>query len=170
MLPNLTIRSERPADIPVISAITREAFRTHPHSHQTEEFIIQALRKAGALAVSLVAEVDAEVVGHVTFARVEISDGTSDWYGLGPIAVKPERQGSGIGRALIENGLEALWQLGARGCVLVGEPALYERFGFRNRKGLVLDSVPQEYFLALPFGDEIPAGRVSCHEAFDATG
>lgn len=168
MLPNVVIRPERPSDIDAIAEVTREAFLTHPHSNHAEQFIIDALRKAKALAVSLVAEVEMEIVGHAAFTRVTISDGSEDWYTLGPLSVKRAFQRNGIGQALVRNGLAALSELGARGCVLVGEPEYYGRFGFRNRAELVFAGLPQEYFLALPFGEELPVGEVTCHEAFYA--
>ena len=163
----MIIRNERGADIEAIAAITKAAFATEPHSHQTEQFIIAALRAAGALSVSLVAEADGRVVGHVAFSRVEISDGTTGWYGLGPVSVTPELQRRGIGSALIRAGLAALQKLGARGCALVGNPAYYERFGFRQSMELKLDGVPPENFLVLRLADEDQAhGQMTFHKAF----
>jgi putative acetyltransferase len=168
MLPNVVIRPERASDVEAIAEITREAFVGHPHTNHKEQLIINALREAKALAVSLVAELEAKVVGQATFARVTISDGARDWYGLGPLSVKPGFQRMGIGQALVRKGLEALRELGGRGCVVVGEANFYERFGFRNRPGLVFAGLPQEYFLAVPFGEELPAGEVTCHPVFYA--
>lgn len=167
---NLTIRAERPTDVAVIAEITQEAFRSHPHSSHTEHFIIDALRSSDVLSISLVAELNGQVVGHIAFSPVKVGDGSQDWYGLGPIAVKPEFQGQGVGRVLIENGLVALKKLGAQGCVLLGEPEFYEQFGFRNSKELVLEGVRQEYFLSLPFGEKLARGQVTYHEAFKAQG
>jgi putative acetyltransferase len=163
----MIIRTERESDFEPIAAITKAAFATEPHSQQTEQFIIAALRAAGALCVSLVAEEDSRIVGHVAFSRVEISDGTPDWYGLGPVSVTPELQRRGIGSALIRAGLAALQNLGARGCALVGDPAYYRRFGFRQGVALTLDGVPPENFLILPLVDGPEArGRVVFHDAF----
>lgn len=170
MPPHTTIRAERPADVAAIAEITREAFRSQPYSSHTEHFIINALRSSNALSISLVAERDGQVVGHIAFSPVKVSDGSQGWYGLGPVAVMPEFQGQGIGRALVERGLAALQEFGARGCILLGEPAFYGRFGFRNNKELVLKGVPQDYFLALAFGEEVVRGQVTYHEAFDARG
>lgn len=162
----VSIRTETASDAAAIAAVTAVAFRNHPFSDQSETRILEALRADGALALSLVAEVDRQVVGHVAFSLVSISDRTSDWYGLGPVSVLPAFQGQGIGRALIEQGLEKLQQLGAKGCVLLGEPELYQRFGFLNRSGLILAGVPQAYFLARSFDAQIPAGVVQYHPAF----
>jgi putative acetyltransferase len=166
----MIIRRETPADITAITDVTVAAFRNHPFSHQTEHFIVNALRAANALAVSLVAEVDGQVVGHIAFSPVAVSDGARSWYGLGPVSVSPERQRRGIGKALILDGLSSLRALGACGCALVGDPGYYARFGFRNSPELRYEGVPQEYFLVLPFGGEIPRGIVVYHDAFMATG
>lgn len=170
MEPEMIIRNETESDIEAISGITRAAFVDNVYSEQTEEFIVIALRAAGALAVSLVAEVDGKVVGHVAFSPVTISDGSSGWYGLGPVSVLPDYQKQGIGGSLIRRGIALLEESGARGCVLVGEPDYYERFGFKNAADLMLENVPQEKFLALPFGEQRAQGVVLFHEGFSATG
>jgi putative acetyltransferase len=166
---NLLIRNETAADIAGLSKVTEAAFRNHPHSRQTEQFIIHALRKANALTVSLVAENDGKVVGHIAFSPVTVSDGISGWYGLGPVSVLPELQRQGIGKALIRAGLARLRAAGANGCMLVGDPAYYERFGFRNFPELIHEGIPQQYFLALPFGNNVPCGTATFHNAFTAT-
>jgi putative acetyltransferase len=84
--------------------------------------------------------------------------------------VHPSVQKQGIGRALIEHGLSLLRTHGAAGCVLLGEPRFYSRFGFANHQGLVLPGVPQEFFLALSFGSCFPQGEVTYHTAFSAEG
>ena len=165
----IRVRPERPEDIPAITRVTELAFRAHPHSQQTEHFVILALRQAGALAVSLVAERDGEIVGHVAFSPVRISDGSAHWYGLGPVAVLPERQGDGIGTALIEQGLSTLRARGAAGCVVLGEPGYYGRFGFEARADCVYEGVPPAYFQSLTLGASPAAGRVTYHDAFGAT-
>jgi putative acetyltransferase len=164
------IRSETSADVGAIAEVTVAAFKTLVISNQTEHFIIAALRAAKALAISLVAEVDGRVVGHIAFSPVTISDGSSDWYGLGPVSVLPEYQRRGIGSALIQEGLSRLKKLGARGCCLVGHPGYYGRFGFRNIQGLVIEGVPEEVFFALSFDGHIPQGSVEFHEGFKADG
>lgn len=166
----MIIREETGSDVDAIGEVTIAAFRDHPHSRRTEQFIVQRLRADNALTVSLVAEADGLVVGHVAFSPVEMSDGTSGWYGLGPVSVSPGYQRQGIGRGLISEGLSRLKALGARGCVLVGDPGYYGRFGFRNHPALTLEGVPQEVFLALPFDGHVPQGRATFHEAFLATG
>lgn len=166
----MIIRNETAADIEAISEVTIAAFKILELSSHTEQFIIQALRRAEALSISLVAEIDGQVVGHVAFSPVTISDGTAGWYGLGPVSVLPERQLQGIGKALIDKGLALLKESGGKGCVLVGHPEYYRRFGFRNIPELVYEGIPQEYFFALPFTGDIPRGVVVFHQGFQARG
>ncbi|HRA22088.1 MAG TPA: N-acetyltransferase [Usitatibacteraceae bacterium] len=167
---NITIRPERPGDESAITEVTRLAFESHFFSHQTEHFIICALRADHALSVSLVAEDAGRVVGHVALSPVTISDGATGWFGLGPISVEPGLQRRGIGRALMEKCLAELREIGANGCVLAGDPAFYIRFGFANNPALVLEGVPQEYFLALSLGTSSAHGNVEFHPAFQARG
>jgi putative acetyltransferase len=138
-------------------------------SDHTEQFIVTALRKAGALTVSLVAELDGKVVGHIAFSPVTMSDGTADWYGMGPVSVLPQVQRQGIGKALVQEGLARLKGLKARGCCLVGHPEYYRKFGFQNTPELGLEGVPPEVFFALSFDGYVPRGTVSFHDAFRAT-
>ncbi|WP_044874523.1 N-acetyltransferase [Pseudomonas sp. LFM046] len=166
---SLVIRAEAPADIPAIEALTVAAFAQAPHSSGTEQFIVNGLRRAGQLSLSLVAEDGGELVGHVALSPVRISSGATSWYGLGPISVAPARQGAGIGSRLMGAALAGLRELGAEGCVLLGDPAYYSRFGFIVRPGLVLPGVPAEYFQAFSFSGEWPVGDVSYHLAFEAT-
>lgn len=164
----MIIRNELESDVEVIFEVTRKAFENHPHSDHVEQLIVNALRAKRALTVSLVAEVEGKVAGHIAFSPVAISDGSLDWYGLGPVSVLPGHQKQGIGQALIREGLAQLKALGARGCVLVGAAEYYARFGFRNIPALILDEIPQIYFLALPFGGYQPRGTVEFHPAFSA--
>jgi len=167
---NITIRNESESDINTIEEVTKKAFETLAISNHTEEFIIKALREANALVISLVAEADGKVVGHIAFSPVTISDGSPNWYGLGPISVLPELQKQGIGKSLMREGLSLLKSLGGKGCVLVGDPGYYERFGFRSPSDMVVDGVPQQYLLALPFEEDKSHGTVVFHEGFNANG
>lgn len=167
---NIVIRDETNTDAAVITEVTIAAFESLEISKHTEQFIIQALRSTGALTLSLVAEVDGRVVGHIAFSPVAISDGTHHWYGLGPVSVLPMYQRMGIGKALIQEGLSRLKDLGAQGCCLVGHPQYYRKFGFENVAGLVLSGVPQEVFFALSFNGRFPQGNVTFHEGYKANG
>ncbi|MBU1276193.1 MAG: N-acetyltransferase [Proteobacteria bacterium] len=165
----MIIRDETTADIQAIGEVTKAAFQTLAISQHTEQFIIAALRAADALTISLVAEIGGRVVGHVAFSPVSISDGSPDWYGLGPVSVLPELHRQGIGSALIREGLARLEKTGAQGCALVGDPAYYPRFGFKNHPELMHEGVPPEVFMALPFGDAVPQGKMEFHQGFWAT-
>src|SRR5512136_171564 len=166
----IIIRSETDADVAVITEVTVAAFKTLEISNHTEQFIIAALRAAKALTVSLVAEVDGRVIGHIAFSPLTISDGTRNWYGQGPVSVLPEYQRQGIGKALIREGLSRLKDMNAQGCCLVGHPDYYRKFEFKNTSGLVHEGVPQEVFFALPFTGHFPQGTVAFHEGFKADG
>jgi putative acetyltransferase len=126
MISEITIRNETPHNIDAITEVTVAAFETLEISNHTEQFVIKALRAAKALAISLVAEVDGRVIGHIAFSPVTISDGTQDWFGLGPVSVLPEYQRQGIGKALIHEGLSRLKTMHARGWCLVGHPEYYK--------------------------------------------
>jgi putative acetyltransferase len=170
MNPKIVIRGETDADVSAITDVTVAAFKTLEISNHTEQFIIAALRAAGALTLSLVAEMEGRVIGHIAFSPVTISDGTRNWYGLGPVSVLPAYQRQGVGKALIREGLARLKAMNAQGCCLVGHPDYYRKFGFKNMPGLVLEGVPQEVFFALSFDGQTPQGAVAFHEAFKADG
>lgn len=162
----MIIRSEQPSDVEAIAEVTKAAFEDHPFSHQTEHFIIQDLRADDALTISLVGEVDGRVVGHIAFSSVTISDGTTDWHGLGPISVLPEYQGRRIGTSLVNSGLSLLKSLSSNGSVLVGSPTYFNRFGFGNHPELILEGIPQEVFVANSLIGQVPSGTVEFHQAF----
>jgi len=168
--PDVVIRNETDADTSAITEVTIAAFETLEISNHTEQFIIEALRAAGVLAVSLVAELDGRVIGHIAFSPITISDGTRNWHGLGPVSVAPEYQRKGVGKALIQEGLSRLKNLGAAGCCVVGHPDYYRKFGFENPAGLVYEGVPQEVFFALSFDGHAPQGKVAFHDGFKADG
>jgi len=162
------IRDEKDTDSRVISEVTKSAFEKMEMSNHTEQFIVEALRSAKALTISLVAEVDGSVVGHIAFSPVTVTDGTRGWYGLGPVSVHPDFQRKGIGKALIREGLSRLKNLNAKGCCLVGHPQYYRQFGFENVEGLIHEGVPKEVFFALSFEGNIPQGKVMFHQGFEA--
>lgn len=162
------IRAELPDDAEAIEQVTIRAFQNAPHTDHTEQFIVRELRAANSLTVSLVAELNGQIVGHVAVSPVTISDGSPHWFGLGPISVAPEFQGQGVGSELMNAAMSALKVLTAQGCVLLGDPSYYRRFGFNPAPGLVLPGVPAEYFQAMPISGPLPQGEVKYHEAFNA--
>ena len=165
----MQIRLERPQDAATIRALTDAAFKGMPFSDQTEAKVIDALRSAAALTLSLVATEADEIIGHVAFSPVTINVQPSDWYALGPVSVWPHRQRTGIGQALIREGLQRLRALNAGGCVLLGDPAYYRRFGFESDPHLHTANAPPGAFQHLPLNGPRPNGKVSFHPAFDAS-
>jgi putative acetyltransferase len=160
------IRLERPQDTGAIRIVTDAAFRGVPYSDQTEARIVEALRAAGALTVSLVADSDGDVIGHVAFSPIQIDAAEVGWVGLGPVSVKPDRQRMGVGGSLIREGLRQLRSAGVAGCVVFGDPAYYVRFGFECDPGLVYPPSPPGYFQRLILQGARPKGEVTYHPAF----
>ena len=162
----MIVRVEQPGDEAAIRRVTQAAFAGHPHSEGTEPAIVDALRGDGDCVLSLVAEDAGEIVGHVAFSPARLSSGEEGWLALGPISVLPQRQGQGIGRALVEGGIARLREAGASGIVLLGDPALYARFGFARETPLHITGPLAGYFQALPFTAEVPAAAVDFAPAF----
>lgn len=162
------IEPERPGDAGAIRALTTAAFAPMPFSDGDEARVIDDLRAAGALTLSLVAlTAGGELVGHIAFSPVRIDGRPGAWYGLGPVSAAPGRQRQGIGTALITEGLERLIALGAAGCVLLGDPAYYRRFGFRSDPALTYQGRPNRYFQRRILAGPPATGDASFHPAFD---
>ncbi|NHF73647.1 GNAT family N-acetyltransferase [Paracoccus xiamenensis] len=164
-MPAPLIRPETPADAAAISALTTAAFAGAEHSDGTEAQIVARLRDAGALLLSLVAERDGEIIGHVAFSDVTIDGKDRGWVGLGPVSVSPGLQAGGIGSALIRDGISRL-KSSRKGCVVLGDPGYYTRFGFAVAPGLTYPDVQAEYFMALSWDGPAPMGEVAYHPAF----
>jgi len=162
----IAIRPETTDDIAIIHRITTDAFRDMPFSDDDEPELVDKLRADGDLTLSLVAELDGKVVGHIAFSSVTISDGTRDWYGLGPVSVTPELQRQGIGSQLVRRGIADMREIGARGIILLGSPDYYGRFGFEHDPALKYPGPPPEYFQRLVLDGSAPSGVVSYAPAF----
>jgi putative acetyltransferase len=162
------IRFESATDASAISRVVESAFRGHPHSDGSESRIVTRLRADGDLSISLVAEVESEVIGHVAFSPVSVTPAAAAWYGLGPLAVSPTHQSRRIGSALVLRGLRELQAAGAAGCVVFGNAAFYGRFGFQSNSALVYPHGPKELFLSRAFEGTIPMGIVTYAAAFGA--
>lgn len=160
------IRQEADADHATIGRVTEVAFRDMPYAGGDEQTVIERLRSAGALSLSLVALVDRQIVGHVAFSPAHAADATRRWYALGPVSVLPAHQRQGIGSALIETGLAELQARGARGCILIGDPAYYRRFGFELSPQNVPENEPEDYFMVKLFSGALPSGAFRFHPAF----
>ncbi|WP_216367931.1 GNAT family N-acetyltransferase [Oceanidesulfovibrio marinus] len=162
----MIIRNEELRDIEAIRTVHVEAFASHPYSRQTEHLIVDGLREAGALSVSLVADMEGQVVGHIAFSPALVGGAECGLYILGPVGVLPPFQRRGVGSRLVRDGLEAIRAMGATGCVLVGDPAFYRHFGFVQAAPLTMEGVPPEVVLYLPMADTMPRGAVTHHSAF----
>ncbi|SMQ68781.1 putative acetyltransferase [Altererythrobacter xiamenensis] len=160
------LRPELPHDHGAIHELTEAAFRDMPYSDGDEADLVDKLRDAGDLSLSLVAEDGGQIVGHIAFSPVTISDGTQGWYGLGPVSVIPRLQKQGIGFRLIQRGIADMRESGAKGIVLLGDPQYYARFGFRHEPQLTYPGAPAEYFQAVVLDGDLPTGEVRYTPAF----
>jgi putative acetyltransferase len=146
-----TVRMEGPHDAAGVRVVNESAF-----GQSTEADIVDALRAAcSADSLSLVAEDDGDVVGHVLFTPATVDDGARRVAGMGlaPLAVLPDRQRRGVGSALVRRGLELLRERGCPFVIVLGHPEYYPRFGFEpaSARGLASqwEGVPDEAFMVL---------------------
>ena len=163
----MKIREEKAADQASIHRLTEIAFKPMKFSDGTEPDIIDRLRISGDLTISLVAENEKVIVGHVAFSPVSIGEDSCGWYGLGPVSVQPDRQGRGIGTALIKHGLQMLRDRGATGCALIGDPNYYSRFGFVSDGNVHYKDLPGEHVQWLSFDTLQPVGELQFSPAFE---
>ncbi len=160
------IREEADGDIEAICTVVRKAFAEAPGGGSLENRTLESLRDDRALALGLVADVDGRIAGHVAFSVARPSRDGDGWYVLGLMAVDPDDQGRGVGSALVHAGLRLLQEREANGCVVLGEPGYYSRFGFRADPLLTLPGAPEGMFQALRLTDAASAGEVVLHPAF----
>jgi predicted N-acetyltransferase YhbS len=163
-----TIRREQDGDEAAIAQVIATAFAEEGWSDGNEAAIVSRLRDDLELESSYVAVTPAGgIVGQIAFSRVRIDVHECGWFGLGPLAVLPDWQRRGIGAALVEAGLEDLRRMGAAGCVVLGEPEYYGRFGFAHdaRLGYPGAVVPHHFQRLVLRGDP-PSGEVSYAAAF----
>lgn len=162
----IEIRKETEADEGDIYRVTELAFRDRPYADGDEQDVVQRLRESGALVLSLVAVENEILLGQVSFSPAINSGGSHPWFALGPVSVLPSRQGEGIGARLILAGLNEIESLGARGCILTGNPDYYRRFGFELAPANVPANEPAAYFMLKLFEFSPPEGSFSFHAAF----
>ena len=164
--PEIRIRPEVEQDRPAIHDLTRRAFAPMPFAAGNEQDLVDALRDLDMLSLSLVAERDGVVVGHVALSPVTHESGAAGWFGLGPISVEPGLQKSGIGGALIAEARRWLEARRAAGCILTGDTRYYTRHGFMPAPAHAPEAEPPEHFMVLPLAGGVPAGRFRFHPAF----
>ena len=163
---SVEIRREQAGDEKAIYKVTADAFRGHPYAGGDEQDLVNRLRELGQLALSLVAMDGEQLVGQVCFSPVTLSDGSEPWFGLGPVSVTPERQSQGVGSQLIRSGLNEISARGALGCVLTGNPAYYQRFGFELAPSNVPKQEPREFFQLKLLSATKAKGIFAFHSAF----
>lgn len=162
----MDLRPENDTDTGDIHELITVAFEPLSFSDGSEPAIVDRLRARGELALSLVAVRQGRIVGHIALSPVRPADGTTGWFGLGPLAVQPDLQRTGIGSALVLEALERLEASGAGGCVVLGDPAYYGRFGFRADETMTYEGKTSPYFQALAFVGQVPSGDVAFSPAF----
>jgi putative acetyltransferase len=168
-VPRLTIRPETPQDSIPIASVTTAAFGT-----DREARMVDAIRGSEGYVpeLSLVAELDGRIVGHVMLSYVGLAGAERRLLELGPISVAPERQRNGIGSALIREALARADEQGEPLVLVLGHPAYYPRFGFRPAGELGIappdPAIPSEVFMAVPLSgyDGTPRGRIVFPAAF----
>ncbi len=165
---NIQIRPEEFSDYSAIYDVTKRAFAPMPFAGGNEQDLIEILRKAHALSLSLVAEENGKIVGHVALSPATHESGQGGWFGLGPISVEPALQRKGVGKMLIAKATTWMKTQKARGCILVGNTNYYSRHGFVCAVENAPEKEPAQYFMVLPLANTIPAGRFSFHPAFYA--
>lgn len=155
----LTVRAEAEGDQAAVRRVNELAFEG-----ACEADLVEALRQNGTRLVSLVAEEDGRVVGHILFSPVTVESEAGDWgaFALGPMAVLPERQGLGVGSALVREGLSECLRLGHEVVFVLGHEDYYPRFGFRTAAGAGLGCEfpsPEENFMVAELRPGALAGR-----------
>jgi len=143
------IRPERPSDEAAIREIHEAAFE-----QTLEADLVDGLREVVEPFLSLVAEIDGHIVGHILFTPVTIGGGAepAEVLGLAPMAVAPDWQRRGIGSLLVRQGLGVCQAMGYEAVVVLGHPSYYPRFGFRRASQFRIrfaEPVPDEAFMAL---------------------
>lgn len=168
---DIRIRREREDDYEPISALVKEAFATAAHSDGDEHNLICRIRETAEYIpeLSLVAMSGDNLVGYIMFSRIRIGD--NDALALAPLAVAPGMQGRGVGALLINSGHRIARQMGYALSVVLGDPAYYGRFGYRNASayGITAPSgIPDEYYMVCPLMDDtaIMPGKVKYSRAF----
>ncbi|XSG77668.1 GNAT family N-acetyltransferase [Herpetosiphon llansteffanensis] len=166
----MLIRPETSADRAAITTINQQAF-----GRTSEAGLVNALRQVTSI-ISLVAEFDNQLVGHILFSPVQYDQAPTSItiWGLGPLAVLPNQQAKGVGSALVKAGLEACRQAHIQALVVLGGPAYYQRFGFQPATNWHLRChypVDAQFFMAQELVEHALAGldgSISYHSAFDA--
>jgi putative acetyltransferase len=155
----ILIRKEKPSDIEAIRNVNQQAF-----NQVAEVNVIDKLRQSCDGLLSLVAELDDQVVGHILFspATIEINEGTIQGMGLAPMAVLPDYQNQGTGSKLVNQGLALLRDRNCPFVIVLGHPKYYPRFEFELASKYNIqcqwDGVPDEAFMILMLDEKVMIG------------
>ena len=163
----MKIRLEKPEDADQVRSLILAAFAAEDWAGETEAGIVDRLRASETMTLSVLAVTSGKIIAHAAFSKVLIGGLDLGWYGLGPVCVHPDFQSAGTGTSVITEGLHRLRTAGAAGCVVLGDPGYYHRFGFRAEPLLFLEGVPPEYFQSVVFKGQLPAGSVTYDPAFN---
>ena len=161
-----TVRPEAEGDAARIGAVVSAAFADAPHADGDEAALVERLRAGGDLALSLVAEDEEGMIGHIGFSPLTVGGESNGWMQLAPLAVVTHWRGEGVARSLIVRGIAELRERGAQGIGVLGEPALYEKFGFGPASGMILPADQQPFYRALALDGDLPRGEVRYADAF----
>ena len=153
---NISIRQEKEKDYEVSEKIVERAFKNAEHTDHKEHLLVAKLRKSDAFIpeLSLVAEFDGEIVGHIMLTKLLIENEESkyDSLALAPVSVLPEHQNKGIGSKLISKSLKIAKEIGFKSVIVLGHDKYYPRFGFKPASTWGIKApfdVPNEVFMAL---------------------
>ena len=157
---NIIIRQETEKDYKLSETVVEKAFKNAEHTDHKEHLLVAKLRKSDAFIpeLSLVAELDGEIVGHIMLTKLLIENGGSkyDSLALAPVSVVPEHQNKGIGSELISESLKIAKELGFKSVIVLGHDKYYPRFGFKPASTWGIKApfdVPDEAFMALELED-----------------
>jgi predicted N-acetyltransferase YhbS len=162
----ITIRKETPEDYARVIELTEKAFKTMEFSDQTEGKLVENLRNSENFIsdLSLVAELNGQVVGHILFTPLQIKNEQNSYTSLvlGPVSVLPEFQKQGIGGKLIRAGHQKAKELGFQSVILIGHPEYYPRFGYKTASGwglkVAMELPSDDVFMAVELTDGALSG------------
>ncbi|WP_315118139.1 N-acetyltransferase [uncultured Clostridium sp.] len=161
---NITIRQETEKDYKLSEYTIEKAFENAEYSDHKEQFLVERLRKSEVFVpeLSLVAEFDGEIVGHIMLTKLIIKNGVREYesLALAPVSVLPQHQNKSIGSMLIIESLKIAKELGFKSVIVLGHDKYYPRFGFKPADLWDIKApfdVPKEFFMAL----ELESGRLA---------
>lgn len=165
----MEIRGEYETDHDAIYRLTEEAFAPMAFADGDEAEVVDNLRMSGDLTLSLLVEELGVTIGHVAFSPATIGSEPTGWFGLGPVSVAPCHQRRGIGKTMIQMGLDRLRSANARGCVLIGNPDIYSKVGFESDGKLRYRELSAKLVQRIVFKGDAPSGEVRFADALEAT-